>query len=88
MRNILNCTPRPLRIPLPGGKTLHLAPAHVGQVSDDAIEDIVIAEMLDAGELELVDEAGHGHIPQNGPGHHGHGALHHPRSVVRPKGDR
>ena len=87
MRTIVNRTSRPLRITLPGGGILHLAPAHTGQISDEALETVTIAEMLDAGDIEIVEEA---HPNRGGPqkAPHAGGRAHHPKTVVRPKGDR
>ena len=38
MRTVRNTTQLPVRVPLPGGKTLHLGPAKTGQISDQAAE--------------------------------------------------
>ena len=37
MKVIRNLTRRPLRVPLPGGKLLHLGPGKEGRVGDDAV---------------------------------------------------
>ena len=38
MRTIVNKTTRPLRVPLPGGKVLHLGPKKSGQIADPAAD--------------------------------------------------
>lgn len=89
MKTIRNKTHRPLRVPLPQGKVLHLGPLKSGQISDD-LDHPPLKKMLDAGELEVVD---HGRN-QKGGGHGGGGAVHDatqghvPTKVVHPSGDR
>ena len=87
MKTIVNKTPKPIRVPLPRGKTLHLGPAKTGQVSDEALERDAVRRLLEAGEIEVVGEE----HPANATGPrpvqeatHGH----HPTTLVHPKGDR
>ncbi len=56
MTAVNNKTQRPLSIPLPGGKTLHLGPGKTGQISAKAVEDPQIKKLVDAGEIEVVGE--------------------------------
>ena len=89
MKTIRNKTAAPLRIPLPGGKTLHLAPAKAGQVGDKAVDHPRIRKLIEDGKIEIVDERAAGqrvggvdsavHTSKHG---------HQPTSVVVPKGDR
>lgn len=87
MKTIVNKTPRPIRIQLPRGKTLHLGPTRTGQISDDALEHEAVRKLLKAGDIEVVGE-------EQTPGASGpqpvqqatHG--HHPTTLVHPKGDR
>jgi len=51
-----NKTQKPLSVPLPGGKTLHLGPGKTGQISARAIQDPRLKKLVDAGEIELVTE--------------------------------
>ena len=89
MKTIRNKTASPLRIPLPGGKTLHLAPAKTGQVADKAVEHPRFRKLIEEGKIEIAGEGGSG---QRGAGEgsavptstHGH----HPTKVVTSKGDR
>jgi hypothetical protein len=56
MTAVCNKTRRPLSIPLPGGKTLHLGPGKTAQVSAKAVESQQLKKLVDAGEIEVVDE--------------------------------
>ena len=52
--DIRNKTKRPLRIPLPGGKKLHLSPGKTGKISDKAGEHPPIKKLIDDDEIEVV----------------------------------
>src|SRR5690349_20988647 len=56
MTAVSNKTKRPISVPLPGGKTLHLGPGNTGQVSAKAAEDPRLKKLVDAGELEVIDD--------------------------------
>jgi len=89
MKTIRNKTAAPLRVPLPGGKTLHLAPAKEGQVGDKAVDHPRIRKLIEDGQIEIVDERSAG--PRaGGAGSTVHTSTHghQPTSVVTPKGDR
>ncbi|MGH7789475.1 MAG: hypothetical protein ACRERC_21565 [Candidatus Binatia bacterium] len=59
MPTISNKTTKPLSIPLPGGKKLHLGPKANAQVSPRAAEHAPLKKLIEAGEVELVaGEAG------------------------------
>ena len=60
MKTIKNKTSRPLRVPLPRGKTVHLGPAKSGQITAEAAEYAGLKKLIDAGDIELVDEAAAG----------------------------
>lgn len=64
MTAVNNKTQKPLSVPLPGGRTLHLGPGKTGQISAKAVEDPRLKKLVDAGELEVVDEDAR---PANGP---------------------
>ena len=91
MKNIENKTHKPIKVPLPGGKFLHLGPGKTGQVADSAIDTApALKKLIEAGELEVhVDGAG----PAGG-GEPGGSAVHAathghvPNTMMRPKGDR
>ena len=63
MKEIRNTTSKPLRVPLPQGKTLHLGPRHTGQVAPQALEHPPLRELVESGELDILGEgeAQHGH---------------------------
>jgi len=50
---ITNKTNRPLRVPLPGGKKLHLGPGKTGQVTPKALDHPPLKKLVDEGELEV-----------------------------------
>jgi hypothetical protein len=56
MPTVTNKTQRPLSVPLPGGKTLHLGPGKTGQISAKAVEDPRLKQLVDASEIEIVGE--------------------------------
>ena len=58
---ILNKTKRPLRIPLPGGKRLHLAPGKTGQISPKSADHPPLKMLIEQGEVELL---GGGTLPR------------------------
>ena len=54
--DIKNKTNRPLGIPLPGGKKLHLGPKKKGQIAANAVEYPPLKKLIEAGDVELADE--------------------------------
>jgi hypothetical protein len=87
--DIKNKTNRPLAIPLPRGKILHLGPKKKGQIAANAAEHPALKKLVEAGEIELADE--HDNFSDEPPGaktgggeRSGHGAAG-PR---RSSGDR
>ena len=56
MTVISNKTQRPLSVPLPGGKILHLGPGKTGQIAAKAVDDPRLKKLVDAGELEVIGE--------------------------------
>jgi hypothetical protein len=53
---VSNKTQRPLSVPLPNGKTLHLGPGKTGQISVKAVDDPRFKKLVDAGEIEVGSE--------------------------------
>ena len=53
---VANKTPRPLAVPLPGGRTLRLGPLGVGQIAPNAVSHPPIKKLVDAGAIEITDE--------------------------------
>jgi len=88
MRTIRNCTAKPLKVRLRGGKVLHLGPGKTGQISDPDLERPAVKKMIEAGEIEALgtdqhpDEIGgdspppestHSRRPATGRGRRGDG---------------
>jgi len=57
MKTVANKTQRPLTIPLPRGKTLHLGPGKTGQISTEAAGHQPLKKLVDAGQIEVYDDA-------------------------------
>lgn len=64
MPTVSNKTQKPLSIPLPGGKTLHLGPGKTGQVSPKAAGGAALKKLADAGEIEISVEDAHQSMAQ------------------------
>ncbi len=56
MKTILNKSQKPLKVPLPRGKVLHLGPHKEGQITDHAVDHPPLKALLEAGDLEIVGE--------------------------------
>jgi len=56
MAAVTNKTAKPLSIPLPRGKTLHLGPRKSGQISSHDLEHPALKRLVDAGTIEIVAE--------------------------------
>ena len=54
---ISNKTKRPLRVPLPGGKKLHLGPLATAKIPARADQHPPLKKLIDAGEIEIHDDA-------------------------------
>ncbi len=67
MRTIVNKTALPIRVPLPGGKVLHLGPKKNGQVADAAADHSGLRKLIDAGKIELQGEGENG-VSEGGGG--------------------
>jgi hypothetical protein len=70
MTTVSNKTRRPLRVPLPGGRTLHLGPGKAGQISSKDAEHPAIKKLVEDATIELVDE-GAEHAQGGGDGGQG-----------------
>jgi len=86
---IRNKTPSALRVPLPGGKKLHLGPGQTGQVSPKAVDHPGLVALVEDDKLEITDEG------QTRTGHSvgAHrakptDAAHHSTGGTRSTGDR
>jgi hypothetical protein len=89
MKTIRNKTRKPLRVPIPGGKFLHLGPAKVGQVGDGAVKGAGFKRLIDAGEIEIEDDGAHG-LAGGDRAEGGSESTHgHPQpTLMVPKGNR
>lgn len=56
MKTVTNKTSRPVIVPLPRGRKLHLGPLKTGQIATEAAEHPALKKLVEAGELELSDE--------------------------------
>lgn len=56
MKTISNKTQKPLSVPLPRGKTLHLGPGKSGQIASGADEHPALKRLIEAGEIEITWE--------------------------------
>lgn len=89
MKTVRNKTPRPLRVRLSRGKTLHLGPLKEGQISFQDVEAGGVQRLVEAGQLEILGEGEQaaGSTTPARPGHaNTHG--HHPATSVQKRGDR
>jgi hypothetical protein len=76
VKEIRNKTTEPIRIPLPGGKVLHLGPAKVAQIADNATEHAALQRLVKAGSIEILGEGERpegggdaGNVPEETHGH-------------------
>ena len=88
MELIRNKTMKPLRVPLPNGKTLHLGPRQEGQISVHAVDHGPLKKLVETGEIELLgsgalqaDREGKTHVHDDTLGHHA-------QKIVKKRGDR
>ena len=89
MATITNKTSRPLNVPLPGGKKLHLGPLKSGEIAPKAIDHPAVQRLVEAGDVEIDTTAARGRAAADGgkaapaatggPGHAG---------VIRRTGER
>lgn len=70
MATITNKTGKPLSVPLPGGKKLHLGPLNSGEIAPRAIDHPPVQKLIEAGQVE-VDTSDQ---KQRGSGSRGKGA--------------
>ena len=87
--NVINKTRRPLRVPLPGGKTLFLAPGGTGQATLKAKEHPPLMALVEAGDVEFDEES---RSKRAAGGHRGAGTIrsegHETGGGIRKSGDR
>lgn len=89
MTTIRNASASPLRVPLPGGKLLHLGPGRSAHVPDSARELRSFRALVDDGRIVIVGEGGPDDVAPRDTAAHGvsvHGHTHARRPLVT--GDR
>lgn len=88
MTDITNKTKKPLRVPLPGGKTLFLVPGRSGQVAPKALDHPPLKALIDAGDIQV--GGGSGNRSGGGAASRGlsGGQGHSPEGGIRHTGDR
>jgi hypothetical protein len=59
MPAVSNKTKKPLSIPLPGGKTLHLGPGKTGQIAANAAGTAALKNLVEAGAIEIAGDDSH-----------------------------
>ena len=89
MKLIRNKTLLPLRVPLGGGRVLHLGPGQTGNVADDAPESAAIRRMIKSKKIEVVgaEDAELEAVAAGGPPREFSRGHSHPTRIF-PKGNR
>jgi len=64
MTTIRNLTLKPIKVPLPAGKTLRLGPKKDGVVRANAAKHPAVIRMVEAGTIEVLDGTSVGHGPR------------------------
>jgi len=61
MKTITNKTRKPIKVRLPGGKTLFLGATRQAKLRDEALEHPPVKKLIDAGDIEVSDATGQKH---------------------------
>lgn len=89
MKTIRNTTTRPIKVPLPRGKFLHLNPRKTGEVADRAVDHPPLAKLIAAEELEVLGDGAHADPGKAASSSvHGSSQGHHPAVNMHRRGDR
>ncbi len=88
MKTIRNRTHRPIKVPLPQGRTLHLGPRQTGEISVHAVDHEGVRRLVEAGTIEIVGEGAV--APPSEEGTKGQESTHghHPPTSVKVSGNR
>ncbi len=86
---VKNKTQKPLSVPLPRGKVLHLGPLKTGEIASDDAEHAGVKALIESGAIEILGQ-GSGHaVGAHGASRGRPGAPGHPSSAGgRRSGDR
>jgi hypothetical protein len=89
MKTIHNTTREPLRLPLGGGRVLHLGPGQTGHVADEALLTRGLDRLIQSGAIAV--SGGEGHpgeftATEGAPREFAHGHVH--GGKVFPSGNR
>jgi hypothetical protein len=87
MPSVTNKTNRPLIIPLPRGKRLHLGPGKSGEIASNAVDHPALKKLVEAGELEITRESS-STIDATGGAKQRTSAGGHTAAIIRRSGDR
>lgn len=88
MPSVTNTTKKPLIIPLPRGKKLHLGPGKSGEIAANAVEHAALKKLVEAGEVEIsLESAGTPGAP-GGPKNNRPSAGGASSGIIRRSGDR
>ena len=66
MKTVRNLTRKPIKVPLPGGKSLRLGPNKDGTIQDKATHHPALLRLVEAGTIEIFDGSSAGHGLQAG----------------------
>ncbi len=86
MPRIHNKTRRPLKVPLPQGKVLRLAPLKSGDVTAKALQHAPLMALVEAGEIEIEGEERGGQFGSSSSGI-SPATSHDPDRTIRRTGD-
>jgi hypothetical protein len=87
MPSVTNKTKRPLIVPLPHGKKLHLGPGKSGEIAANAVDHAALKKLVEAGELEVTRESS-GTIDATGSAKQRTSAGGYSSGNIRRSGDR
>lgn len=89
MKTIVNRRRLPIRVPLPGGKVLHLGPSKTGQIADAHADLPAVRKLIDSGAIALFGEGEHPDAVAGSESRPHEGTRGHaPTKMVRPRGNR
>lgn len=57
MKSIRNTTQRPIRVPLPRGKKLHLGPGKISEIGTPAADHPPLKALVEAGDIEILADS-------------------------------